>query len=62
METSKEIIEQAKQRFKELKHKNYDWVSFYTGFLEAKVLIYSNKNIENNLTDDELDHYYKKQN
>jgi len=38
METSKEIIEQATQKFKELKHKNYDWSSFYNGFLEAKAL------------------------
>ena len=38
METSKQIIEQAKQRFKELEHKGYDWSSFYNGFLEAKAL------------------------
>jgi len=36
METSKEIIEQAKKRFKELKHKKYDEPSFFAGFLEAK--------------------------
>ena len=38
METSKQIIEQAKKRFKELEHKGYDWSSFYNGFLEAKAL------------------------
>jgi len=38
METSKEIIEQAKKRFKELKHKKYDEPSFFAGFLEAKAL------------------------
>jgi hypothetical protein len=37
METSKEIIQQAKDRFKELEHKKLDWRSFYNGFLEAKV-------------------------
>ena len=36
METSKEIIQKAKDRFKELEHKNLEWRSFYTGFLEAK--------------------------
>ena len=36
METSKEIIAEAKQRFKELKHKDLEWRSFYNGFLEAK--------------------------
>jgi len=38
METSKEIIEQAKKRFKELKHKKYDEPSFFAGFLEAKAI------------------------
>lgn len=38
METSKEIIKQAKQRFKDLKHKKYDEPSFFAGFLEAKAL------------------------
>ena len=36
METSKEIIEQAKQRFKDLEHKNFDWRSFFNGYLEAQ--------------------------
>jgi hypothetical protein len=39
METSKEIIDRAKKRFKELEHKNYDWKSFYTGFLEAAMQV-----------------------
>lgn len=39
METSKEIIDRAKKRFKELEHKNYDWKSFYTGFLEATMQV-----------------------
>lgn len=36
MEASKEIIQQAKDRFKELKHKDFEWRSFYNGYLEAK--------------------------
>ena len=35
MKTSKEVIQQAKERFKELEHKNFDWRSFYNGYLEA---------------------------
>jgi hypothetical protein len=34
---SKEIIKQAKQRFKELEHKQFEWRSFYNGYLEGQV-------------------------
>ena len=37
METSAEIIEQAKNRFKELEHKGFEWRSFYNGFLEGSL-------------------------
>ncbi len=37
METSPEIIEQAKNRFKELEHKGFEWRSFYNGFLEGRL-------------------------
>lgn len=36
MQTSKEIIKEVKDRFEELKHKKFDWRSFYNGYLEAK--------------------------
>lgn len=47
METSTEIIEQAKQRFKELEHKGYDWKSFYNGFLEATSICNKKRIMEN---------------
>lgn len=31
--TSTEIIENAKDKFKELGHKDYEWRSFYNGYL-----------------------------
>jgi len=37
MKKSEEIIEQAKQRFKELEHKQFEWRSFYNGYLEGQV-------------------------
>ena len=37
METSTELIEQAKNRFKELEHKGFEWRSFYNGFLEGSL-------------------------
>ncbi len=33
--SSSELIEIAKQSYNQFKHKNYDWRSFYSGFLEA---------------------------
>lgn len=36
MEKSTDIINKAKERFKELEHKNFEWRSFYNGYLEAK--------------------------
>ena len=33
--SSSELIEKAKERFKQLEHKEYEWKSFYNGFLEA---------------------------
>jgi hypothetical protein len=35
MDTSTEIINKAKERFEGLKHKGFDWKSFYNGFLEG---------------------------
>lgn len=32
---STELIQRAKDRFKDLEHKGYEWRSFYNGFLEA---------------------------
>ena len=32
---STELIAKAKQRFKELEHKEFEWKSFYNGFLEG---------------------------
>ena len=46
MKTSKEIIDRAKKRFKELEHKNYDWRSFYTGFLEASMQVKNNASLD----------------
>ena len=47
METSSEIIEQAKKRFKELEHKGFDWRSFYNGFLEAEAICVKKRIMEN---------------
>ncbi len=33
--SSSELIEKAKERFKQLRHKEYEWKSFCNGFLEA---------------------------
>ena len=33
---SKELIGNASKRFKELEHKNWDWKSFYNGWLEGR--------------------------
>ena len=38
---STEIIEKAKQRFKELEHKEYEWKSFFNGFLEGCSFMFS---------------------
>ena len=35
--TSTKLIALAKERFKQLKHKDYEWRSFYNGFLEGFV-------------------------
>lgn len=35
MKTSTEIINKAKERFEELKDKDFEWRSFYNGFLEG---------------------------
>ena len=35
MKTSTEIINKAKERFEELKNKDFEWKSFYNGFLEG---------------------------
>lgn len=35
MVSSTELIAKAKQRFKELEHKEFEWKSFYNGFLEG---------------------------
>ena len=32
---STELIELARKRYSEMKHKQYDWRSFYNGFLEG---------------------------
>ncbi len=32
---STEIVEKAKERYKELQHKDFTWRSFYNGFLEG---------------------------
>jgi len=37
MESSQEIIAKAKKRFKELEHKEFEWKSFYNGFLEGYI-------------------------
>jgi hypothetical protein len=37
MKNSTEIINKAKERFEELKHKGFDWKSFYNGFLEGYI-------------------------
>lgn len=42
---STEIIEKAKQRFKELEHKEYEWKSFYNGFLEGYSVVFSAKDV-----------------
>jgi hypothetical protein len=34
---SKQIIKQAKKRFKELENKQFEWRSFYNGYLEGQV-------------------------
>ena len=34
---SKELINSAKKRFEEMKDKNLDWTSFYTGYLQGYV-------------------------
>ena len=44
MKTSEEVIQQAKERFKELEHKNFDWRSFYNGYLEAFAESIKNQN------------------
>ncbi len=35
--TSTKLIALAKERFEQLKHKDYEWRSFYNGFLEGFV-------------------------
>lgn len=40
---SAEIINKAKERFKELEHKEYEWKSFYNGFLEGFAFTFSAK-------------------
>jgi hypothetical protein len=35
------IIESAKKRFKELERYDYDWGSFYNGFLEGAIMAIS---------------------
>ena len=35
--TSQELIGKCRQRFKELALKEYDWVSFYNGWLEGRM-------------------------
>jgi hypothetical protein len=34
------IKEKAELRFNELKNKNFEWKSFYNGFLEGAVIVY----------------------
>ena len=38
MKTSTEIINKAKECFEELTDKNFDWRSFYNGFLEGYIV------------------------
>lgn len=35
--SSQELIGKCRQKFEELSHKEYDWVSFYNGWLEGRV-------------------------
>lgn len=35
MMDSTKLVAKAKQRFKELEHKEFEWKSFYNGFLEG---------------------------
>ncbi len=35
--TSQELIGKCRQKFEELSHKEYDWVSFYNGWLEGRM-------------------------
>ena len=51
MKKSKEIIQTAKDRYKELEHKNFDWRSFYNGYLEAVAQSIKNQNIDYILND-----------
>jgi len=35
--SSEELIGKCRLRFEELSHKEYDWVSFYNGWLEGRM-------------------------
>jgi len=41
--SSKEIIGDVKERFKELEHKGLDWKSFYSGWIEGRTSILEEK-------------------
>lgn len=36
---SEELIGKVSERFKDLEHKNWDWRSFYNGWLEGRTII-----------------------
>jgi hypothetical protein len=38
--TSQELIGSCRQRFEELALKEYDWVSFYNGWLEGRMNLF----------------------
>lgn len=39
---SQELIGKCRQRFEELEFKEYDWVSFYNGWLEGRMDLITN--------------------
>ena len=51
---STEIINKAKERFKDLEHKGFEWKSFYNGFLEGFAFTFSAKQKEIEQLFDEL--------
>jgi len=51
--SSEELIGKCRQRFKELALKEYDWVSFYNGWLEGRMDLFDLQ--VSKMTDEELE-------